>query len=181
MISKSRFTAVLLAGLLAAAVTQVHAADLKIGYVSVPDLLRQSPQAQHANDDMTKKFDSRKKDLMAEQDDIKKKQDDLNKNGATMSAAQLQEAQNRLDELQRDFSRKSSDFQDDYNMERNAQLSKLQQDVLKAVQEFAQAQKYNMIVSSEGVFYADNSVNVTDQVLAQMEKDYKAESSKGGN
>jgi len=38
-----------------------------------------------------------------------------------------------------------------------------------------------MIVSSEGVFYADNTVNVTDQVLAQMEKDYKAENAKSGN
>ncbi|HLW74057.1 MAG TPA: OmpH family outer membrane protein [Gammaproteobacteria bacterium] len=181
MISKFRFIPILLVVALAGIGMQASAADLKIGYVSVPDLLKQSPQAQRANDDMTKKFDSRKKDLMAEQDKIKNLQDQLSKNGAVMSQAQLQDTQGQLDELQRDFGRKSSDFQDDYNMERNAQLSKLQQDVLKAVQEFALAQKYNMIVSSEGVFYADNTVNVTDQVLAQMEKDYKAENAKSGN
>jgi outer membrane protein len=92
-----------------------------------------------------------------------------------MTASQVQDEQSRLDEKQRDFSRKSGDFQDDYNMERNAQLSKLQQDVMKATQEFAQAQKYSLILA-EGVAYADNTVDVTDQVLAQMQKDYKAAS-----
>jgi Skp family chaperone for outer membrane proteins len=52
--------------------------------------------------------------------------------------------------------------------------------VLKAVQEFAQSQKYNLIVG-DGVFYKDNSVDVTDQVLAQMQKDFKAESAASGN
>src|SRR5579863_9532221 len=116
---------------------QAQAADIKIGVVDMQTLLQKSPQGQAASQEMSKKFDSRKKDLMAEQDKIKNLQDQLSKNGAVMSQAQLQDTQGQLDELQRDFGRKSSDFQDDYNMERNAQLSKLQQDVLKAVQEFA--------------------------------------------
>ena len=155
--------------------TQAGAADLKIGVVNVSTLLQRSPQAQNATQEMAKKFDSRKKDLVAEQDKIKSLQDQLNKNGSVMSAAQLQDTQGQLEDLQRDFSRKSADFQDDYNMERNAQLSKLQQEVVKAVQEFAQAQKFSLILG-EGVFYADNNVDVTDQVLVQMQKDFKADS-----
>ena len=156
-----------------------QAAEFKIGVVNTSRLLQQSPQAQNASEEMNKKFDTRKKELMADQDKIKSLQDDLNKNGAVMSATQLQDEQSQLDEQQRDFSRKSSDFQDDYNMERNAELSRLQQEVLKAVQEFAQTQKFNLIIG-EGVFYADNTVDVTDQVLAQMQKDYKAETAKSG-
>ena len=149
------------------------AADIKVGVINMGVLLQKSPQAQNATAEMTKKFDARKKDLIAEQDEIKNLQDNLSKNGATMTSSQVQDEQSRLDEKQRDFSRKSGDFQDDYNMERNAQLSKLQQDVMKATQEFAQAQKYSLILA-EGVAYADNTVDVTDQVLAQMTKDYKA-------
>jgi outer membrane protein len=152
-----------------------QAADLKIGVIDTSSLLQKSPQAQNAQTEMQKKFDSRRKDLMAEQDEIKSKQDQLSKNGATMTTAQVQEAQSQLDELQRDFSRKSGDFQDDYNMERNAQLSRLQQDVFKAAQEFAQTAKFNLILA-EGVVYKDAAVDVTDQVLAQMQKDYKAAS-----
>lgn len=159
---------------------QVQGADLKIGVVNMSDLLQKSPQAQSAQVEMAKKFDSRKKDLMAEQDKIKNMQDNLNKNGAVMSASQLQNSQAQLDELQRDFSRKQSDYMDDVNMARNDALSRLQQQVLKAVQEFAQAKKYSLIVG-EGVFYADPSVDVTDQVLEQMQKDYKTEKPSSGN
>lgn len=180
MSRKQLFISVMLAAAALAATAQAQAAEVKIGVVDMPSLLQKSPQAQSASQEMAKKFDSRKKDLMAEQDKIKNLQDQLNKNGAVMSASQLQEAQAQLDELQRDFSRKQSDYMDDVNMERNSALSRLQQEVLKAVQEFAQAQKYNLIVG-DGVFYKDNSVDVTDQVLVQMQKDFKAESASSGN
>jgi len=177
---KPFFISLTLAAAALGAALQVQAADIKIGVVDMPSLLQKSPQAQSASQDMAKKFDSRKKDLVAEQEKIKNLQDQLNKNGAVMSAGQLQDAQSQLDELQRDFSRKQSDYMDDVNMARNDALSRLQQQVLKAVQEFAQAQKYNLIVG-DGVFYKDNSVDVTDQVLAQMQKDYKAETAASGN
>ena len=180
MSRKPFFISLTLAAAALGAALQVQAADIKIGVVDMPSLLQKSPQAQSASQDMAKKFDSRKKDLVAEQEKIKNLQDQLNKNGAVMSAGQLQDAQSQLDELQRDFSRKQSDYMDDVNMARNDALSRLQQQVLKAVQEFAQAQKYNLIVG-DGVFYKDNSVDVTDQVLAQMQKDYKAETAASGN
>jgi outer membrane protein len=91
-----------------------------------------------------------------------------------MTASQVQDAQAQIDDLQRDLSRKASDFQDDAAMARNAALSTLQQDALKAVQEFAQSQKYNVILGDS--VYADSSVDVTDQVLEQMKKDYQAAS-----
>lgn len=180
MMRKSLSISMMLAAAALGTVLQAQAADIKIGVVDMPSLLQKSPQAQSASQEMAKKFDSRKKDLVAEQDKIKNQQDQLSKNGAVMTASQLQEAQSQLDELQRDFSRKQSDYMDDVNMERNAALSRLQQEVLRAVQEFAQAQKYNLIIG-DGVFYKDNTVDVTDQVLAQMQRDFKAESAASGN
>ena len=178
MIRKIFFTTLAIAAALCA--VQAQPADLKIGVVNMSDLLQKSPQAQTAQVVMAKKFETRKKDLMAEQDKIKTMQDNLNKNGAVMSASQLQDSQSQLDELQRDFNRKQSDYMDDVNMARNDALSRLQQQVLKAVQEFAQSKKYSLIVG-EGVFYADPSVNVTDQVLAQMQKDFKSGKPSSGN
>lgn len=173
MITKSLSLAVLLAAS-AGLASGVQAADLKIGAVKMGMLMEKSPQGTALKADMTKKFEGRQKDLVAEQDKIKNLQDQLNRNGATMTAAQVQDAQSQVDDLQRDLSRKASDFQDDAAMARNAALSTLQQDALKAVQEFAQAQKYNVILGDS--VYADSSVDVTDQVLEQMKKDYQAAS-----
>jgi outer membrane protein len=173
VITKSLSLAVLLA-ISASLATGVQAADLKIGAVKMGTLMEKSPQGTALKADMTKKFEGRQKDLVAEQDKIKNLQDQLNRNGATMTASQVQDAQAQIDDLQRDLSRKASDFQDDAAMARNAALSTLQQDALKAVQEFAQSQKYNVILGDS--VYADSSVDVTDQVLEQMKKDYQAAS-----
>ena len=181
MIRKSISISMLLAVAALGTALQAQAADVKIGVVDMQTLLQKSPQGQAASQEMSKKFDTRKKDLVAEQDKIKNLQDQLSKNAAVMSATQAQDAQSQLDELQRDFSRKQSDYMDDVNMERNSVLSRLQQDVIKAVQEFAQAQKYNLVIPGDTIFYKDNTVDVTDQVLVQMQKDFKTESAAGGN
>ncbi len=161
-------------------VGEVYAAETKIGVVNMAKLLQQAPQAQEATKVMHDKFDNRSKALQAEQDKIKNLQDQINRNGAIMSAAQLQSLQNQLDSLQQDFNRKQVDFQDDVNAQRNEELGKLQQAILKAVQEFAKAQKYNLIIG-EGVFYADGTVDVTDKVLDQLQKDFQTRQHKSGS
>ncbi|MGH8402638.1 MAG: OmpH family outer membrane protein [Gammaproteobacteria bacterium] len=150
----------------------VCAAETRIGVVDMAKLLQQSPQAQTATTKMHQMFDSRGKQLQSEQDKIKNLQDQINRNGAVMTASQLQNLQNQLDNLQQDFSRKQGDLQADVNTERNQELGKIQQAILKAVHEFAKSQKYNLIIG-EGVFYADGTVDVTDQVLSQLQKDSK--------
>lgn len=150
-----------------------HALDVKLGVVDMAKLLQQAPQAQTATKEMEQKFNSRRKDLLAQQNKIKDMQDQINRNGAVMSAAQLQGLQNQLDNLQQDFQRKQSDYMADVNTQRNEELGKIQQAILKAVQEFAKNQNYNLIIG-EGVFYADGTVDVTTQVLAQLQKDFKA-------
>ncbi|MHB8423636.1 MAG: OmpH/Skp family outer membrane protein [Gammaproteobacteria bacterium] len=158
----------------------VNAVEIKIGVVNMAKLLQQAPQAQEATKVMHEKFDNRGKTLQAEQDKIKNLQDQINRNGAIMSASQLQNLQTQLDTLQQDFNRKQVDFQDDVNAERNEELGKLQQAILKAVQEFAKTQKYNLIIG-EGVFYADGTVDVTGKVLDQLQKDFQTRHHNSGS
>lgn len=156
------------------------AAETRVGVVNMARLLQQSPQAQSASKMMEKKFDSRRKELMTEQNKIKDLQDKINKNGAVMSSSQLQDMQGQLNDLQRDFNRKQSDYLDDVNAQRNEELGKLQHDIVQAVQTFAKVKKYNLIIG-EGVFYADDTVDVTDAVLAQLQKDFQSKDTKAGN
>ncbi|MGH8369616.1 MAG: OmpH family outer membrane protein, partial [Gammaproteobacteria bacterium] len=148
--------------------------------VNMEKLMQESPQAHAALQLMKKKFGGRGADLVAEQTKIKGLHDKITKNGAKMTAGQLQDAQTELDDLQRDYSRKQSDLQDDVNAEKNQEIAKLQRDIYEAVQVFAKGKKYNLIIG-EGVFYADGTVDITDQVLAQLQKDFQSQDSKSGN
>ncbi|MGB9429921.1 MAG: OmpH family outer membrane protein [Gammaproteobacteria bacterium] len=149
------------------------AADIRIGEVDMQKLMQESPQALAATKQMEQKFGSRRNDIVAQQNKVKNLQDQINRNGAVMSAAQLQSLQSQLDTEQQDLSRKESDFQADLNEWKNQQLGVIQQDVIKEVQAFAKAQKYNLIIGV-GVLYADGTVDVTDQVLSRLQKDFKA-------
>jgi outer membrane protein len=153
----------------------ISAAEIKIGVVDRAKLLQQSPQAQAATKDMEKKFGNRGKDLMAQQNKIKALQDQINRNGTVMSADQLQNLENQLDSLQQDFRRKQDDFQADVNTQRNQELGELQTAIDEAAQKFAKAQNYNLIIDKGVTYYADGSVDVTDQVLGQMQKDFKSQ------
>ncbi|MGH8279111.1 MAG: OmpH family outer membrane protein [Gammaproteobacteria bacterium] len=159
------------AGLMLAVGAQ--AAEVKIGVVDMAALLQKSPQAAAATAALHRKFDARSKALQEEQDKVKNLQDQINRNGAVMSASQLQGLQTQLDNLQQDLSQKQSDFSSDFNTQRNEELRTIQQAILKAVNEYAKAQGYNLIIG-EGVFYADGSVDITNQVLAQLQKNFKA-------
>lgn len=182
MITVYRHIPLLLASVAMGAAGPAFAADLKIGVVNTARVMHESPQAENANKEMDKKFGQRKKDLLAEQEKIKSMEDDLSKNGAVMSASQAQDAQRQLDELQRDFSRKQSELQEDASMENNELMSQLQQQATKAVQEVAKAQKYDVVLVGEAALYYASAVDVTDLVLAQMKKDFKADSGgAGGN
>ena len=170
MTIKSLSLAVLLAF---AGIAQASAADIKIGIIKFEVLVQKSPQAAAINAEMNKKFEQRRKDLESKMAQVKSMEDDITRNGATMSQSQLQDEQSRHDELQRDAGREQSELIDDVNAARNAALSTMQQAVSRAAQEFAQAQKYSLILT-DSVDYADSTIDVTDQVLAQMTKDYKA-------
>jgi outer membrane protein len=53
-------------------------------------------------------------------------------------------------------------------------LGNIQRALLKEVQDYAQQQGFDLVVG-DGVLYASDSVNITAQVLAAMESNFKAE------
>lgn len=166
------FLVAAVAGLVLCAGT-LQAADIKIGVVNMQELMKESPQAKAAEAEMQQKFGSRRTALLAQQNKIKALQDQINRNGSVMSAEQLQNLQNQLDSEQQDMSRKESDFQADLNQWQNQKLGGIQEIVIKEVQAYAKAHQYNLIVGL-GIVYADGTVDLTKQVLAQLQKDYKA-------
>lgn len=159
----------------------ISAAELKIGVVDRQVLLQQSPQAKAAQVEMHQKFDSRGNELTAQQNKIKDLQDQINRNGAVMSASQLQTLENQLDSLQQDFRRKSDDFQADLNTQRNLELGNLQAAIDDAAQKYAKTQNYNLILDKGVAYYADSTVDITDQVLSQMQKDFNSQTKSPSN
>ncbi len=167
---RSTFTAVLAAFTLFAAIP-ASAQSLKVGYVSVPRLLQESPQAQAAMEAIEQEFAPKRRAILAKEKDFQEKAERVQRDVQVMSEAEKRNAEKDLREDQREIARLRSEFVEDQNLRRNEELASLQRSLLQQVDEFARNGNYDMIIG-DGVLFASGAVNVTEQILAAMQQNF---------
>jgi outer membrane protein len=151
-----------------AAVAAPAWADLKIGVVNYAKLMQESPQAKAAQDALRAEFAGKQKDLQTQQQSLKSKEDSLQRDSATMSADQRTSAERDLRDGNRELQLKVQQYQDDFNARQNEELSKLQKTLVEEVQNFAQGQKFDLVLA-DGVIFASPVLDVTPQVLTALQ------------
>lgn len=146
----------------------------KIGVVDMQTVATQSEPAQAAKKQMESKYGKERQSLEKQGEALKKKAEDL-KNPKASEEKKLAfiRAKQELDQKTRNFLRKVE--QDEV---------KLRQDmvtlVFSATYEVARAKGFNFVVdvTAGGVLYADQSMDLTQDVLTEVNKLYKAGGSK---
>jgi outer membrane protein len=156
-------------GVLALGVAAAPAwADLKIGVVNYSKLMQESPQAKTVQDALRAEFAGRQKDLQTQQGALKSKEESLTKDEATMTPEQLAKAQKELRDGNRELQQKVTEFQDDLNGRQNEELSKLQKALVEEVQNYALAQKFDLVLA-DGVIFASPVLDITPQILTALQ------------
>jgi outer membrane protein len=174
--SVEKFQSILLATLTGLVLLPGSAwAEIKIGVVSVPQLLENSPQAQGAMQALQDEFAPRQREIVAKQNDLQAKEEVLRRDGAVMSEEEKRNAERDLRELQRELQRSQQEYLEDLNLRRNEELGRLQRALLQEVQNYAREAKYDLVVG-EGVLYASDALNITNEVLGALEARYRKES-----
>jgi outer membrane protein len=144
---------------------------LKIAVVIVPRLLEEAPQAKASMQALQEEFAPRQREMVAQQKDLKGKEEKLQRDGAVMAENERRNAEKDLRDGQRELQRKQSEYVEDLNLRRNEELGKLQRSLLQEVQAFARTSGYDLVVSD--VLYANESIDITAQVLAALQQRYK--------
>ena len=143
-------------------------ADLKIGFVNYQRLMQESPQGKAVQDTLRTEFAAKQRELSSEQQALKTKQAALDRDGGTMSVDQRSAAEQSLRDGQRELSEKQNEYQDDMNARQNQELSKLQRMLVEAVQQYAQAQRFDLVLA-DGVIFANPAIDITQPVLASLQ------------
>src|SRR5689334_22574438 len=143
-------------------------AELKIGVVDYGRLVEESPQAKAALDSIRSEFTPRQRDLQNQQASLKAKEDKLQKDGATMTPDQRANAEKDLRDGAREFQRKQSEVQDDFNARRNEEMSRLQKALIEQVRTYAKAQNFDLVIA-DGVIYTTPTIDITPAILAQLQ------------
>jgi outer membrane protein len=153
------------------------AQELKIGVVNIPVLLDRAPQTKAVMDSLQEEFAPRQREFLAKQKELEDLTARIQKDVAVMGESERRTAENDLRDLRRDVSRMQQEFREDIELRQNEELGKLQSTLLKAVQDYAQAQEYDLIVG-DGVLFASSAVNITDEVLRAVEASFQAQGSR---
>ena len=141
----------------------------KIGYVVVEKVLKQAPQTAASNKKLEKEFKSRTDELQKKVKAIQKQEKDFNKNGVTMSAADRQKAQKKIQNSKIEIQRIERELREDIDIRRREEIGKLQQKINEAIEEMAKTDKFDLILY-QGVAYASKEIDITDKLIKVLGK-----------
>jgi len=171
---KEQFVKALLGvALVCALVVPAAAQETKIGVVNLQVIVERAPQTKAVMDALREEFAPREREILAKQKEIEALQAKVQKDLAVMGETERRNAEKNLRDLQRDFTRLRSEYQEDSNLRRNEEFGVLQRSVIKEVQDYAEQQGYDLIVG-DGVLYVSSAINITEEVLRTVEANYQA-------
>jgi outer membrane protein len=171
--NKNLTKAVMVASLIFACAMPATAQEVKIGVVSLQAIVERAPQTKAVMDALREEFAPREREIVAKQKEIEDLQAKVQKDLAVMGETERRNAEKNLRDLSREFERLRTEYQEDSNLRQNEEFGVLQRSVLKEVQDYAQAQGYDLIVG-DGVLYVSATVNITEDVLNAVIANYEA-------
>jgi len=148
------------------------AQSLRVGYVDMKRVLDNAPQVVAGRELLDQEFRSRSDAIEMDEFRAKTLEDRLGQ--GDMSADSSLQAERELRELQRNINRRKEDLRDELSFRRTEEVQKLEEEINLAVQEIAQRNGFDLILSSP-VVYANPDLDITDLILEQLEVEFTAD------
>jgi outer membrane protein len=171
----SRWSVLLLASLLLP--FSVTAQETKVGFVNLPRLLQQAPQANQIRQQLQDEFSPRERQILAEQQTLQGLAERLERDGALMGEQERRTLERDLSQGGRELKRRQDEFLEDFNLRQNEELTNLQRTLIEQVQTYARAGNYDLIVGEPGILYVSEAIDITDAVLAALEEAFQTSNS----
>lgn len=154
-----------LVGLSAFAMT-AKADDFRAGFVNTDRIFREANMAKAAQVKLEQEFSKREKDLLDMRNSLKTASDKFEREAPTLSDSQRAARQKTLVEQDREFQRKTREFQEDLNARKNEELQQVIDRANKVVRQVAEAEKYDVILQE--AIYINPKFDITDKVIKAL-------------
>ena len=149
----------------------------KIGVANLAQVTAQSQPGQEAEKQLQAQFGKERSDLEAQAAALDKKAEDLNKQAAALSEKARNDKALEIQNQAREFEAKRADFAQRLNSVQQAITAQMQDILSAACINFGSQNGFDLIVDGPVVLYAADSTNVTDGLVEEVNKQWKA---KGG-
>ena len=155
--------------------TPVAVSGLKIAYIDVDSLLANYTFYLDLSDEMMRKEENYRLALTEEANKLQKDYEDHQKklrNGVYSSNDRAQSEENRLMKRQQSIQEKSDKYTQELLAERDANSQKISETVDNFVKEYNKTHGYNLIISKASLLFADESLNITAEILDGLNAAY---------
>jgi outer membrane protein len=142
------------------------AQELKIGYISLERLLRDSNPARAATQKLEGEFQKRDRELQDAGQKLKAAAERFDKDAPVLPEADRNRRQRELQDMDREFQRRQRELREDLNQRRNEELQALLERAQRIVRQIAEQEKYDLIV--QDAVYFSPRVDITDKVLRAL-------------
>src|SRR5690606_27050791 len=154
----------LLIGMLIAA--PAHAQ--KIGVVDSARLMQESPQFAAMMAMLETEFAPRQRELITLQQQMQEKSQQYERDRSVLSDAERTTLERELRDGTRELQRQAAEYEEDLQIRQNEEMVKIRTQVLQAIQAFGREERFDLIIGE--ALYFDSDVDVTDQVLRQLNR-----------
>ena len=148
------------------------AQSLRVGYVDMKRVLDNAPQVVAGREQLDQEFRSRSEAIEIDEFRVKTLEDRLSQ--GDMTSANSLQSERELRELRRNVNRRKEDLRDELSFRRTEEVQKLEEEINLAVQEIAQSNGFDLILSSP-VVYANPDLDITELILEQLDVEFAAD------
>jgi outer membrane protein len=166
----ARIFCVLVLGLVFVAAAEAQ--QLRIGYVDMKKVLDNAPQVLAGRARLDQEFRARNDAI--EMDEMRASALEARLQQGDMSADNRIQLERDLRDLHRNITRRKEDLRDELSFRRTEEVQSLEEQINVAVQEIAERNGFDLIVSSP-VIYASPNLDITDMILEQLEVEFAAD------
>jgi outer membrane chaperone skp (ompH) len=138
----------------------------RIGFVNSDRMLREAEPAKAAQAKLEQEFSRREKELNDAGNALRAASEKFERDAPTLSESQRSQRQRQLLEQDREFQRKSREFQEDLNARRNEELQAVLDRANRVVKQVAEAEKYDVILQE--AVYLNPQLDITDKVIKAL-------------
>ena len=162
---KLKITALLIISLISLG---LHAAE-KLAFINPAVLMEKSPQAKSAAETMKNEFKDREVKLREQVTEIQAMEQKYQNDSAIMSEEQRKKAEESIIQSKRKFQFDQQSLKEDVQKRRNQLIQDVQKNISSVIREYGKTHGYDFIFT-DGVAFASDAVNITDDILKELEK-----------
>ena len=142
----------------------------KTAFINSKMLLEKSPQAIAANERLQKQFGDRDQSLRKLAQDIKKMEKAFQNDNAIMSDEQKKKAEDNIIQNKRRFQFEQQSLKEDLQAKQRELLQELQVSIKDVIQAYGKANGYDFIFTDASIAYASDAVNITEEIIKELQK-----------